>query len=169
MTEILTEYQLNEKTMALIPAKHETAQTLVMETGGNFYVQESIESILEQACLDGGSSLEGRRKSVMHRIGAKHKVPIPICPIAGIYMFPTGAAKSIHCSWFSYQHILYIDPVVKDNVPKTKVRFSNDEITIVPVSYHIMETQLRRTAQCITQFSQSAFQTNQGAPYGRRY
>ncbi|WP_062199913.1 competence protein ComK [Massilibacterium senegalense] len=164
MTEILMEYQLNEKTMALIPAKHERAQTLVMETDGTFYVQESIESILEQACLDGGSSLEGRRKSVIHRIGAKHKVPIPICPIAGIYMFPTSATKSMNCTWFNYRKIIHIEPLMVEKLPSTKVLFLNSTSTIVPVSYHIMDSQLRRTAQCIAQFSQSAFQPNKGWP-----
>lgn len=162
MTEVLVDYQVNEKTMALVPAKHERARTLVLETNGEFYVEEPVVSIIEQACLEGGASYEGRKQAVIHRIGVKHKAPIPICPLSGIYAFPTHSIRSFENIWLFYTHVLLFEEFNDGTIPKTMITFSNKESITVPLSHYSVNQQMKRTRQCIGQFSPTSFFTQRG-------
>src|SRR5690625_4044178 len=75
---LLQHYKINDKTMALAPAKEIEYDTIVYETDRKFYIKQTAIQLIHQACLNHWSTYEGRRKAVMHHLNYRRKVPIPI-------------------------------------------------------------------------------------------
>ena len=62
MKEIVTEYEINQRTMALLPVAHIEYSTLVIEQYRQLYVKQTPLQIIKAACLDGGAEYEGKKK-----------------------------------------------------------------------------------------------------------
>ena len=75
MNTILESYEINRHTLALFPARHIDYETIVLQDHYEWYVRQTPLEIIQRACLEGGSSYDGRRKAVIHFTGAKKKVP----------------------------------------------------------------------------------------------
>jgi competence protein ComK len=146
-------YDINKETMALIPAKHIDYDTIVYETNQILYVKQRPLDMIKVACLDGGSTYDGRRVAVIHQTGAQHKVPIPINPLEKIYAFPTHSPSLYECSWIFYHHVRSIMPHPTD--PKeSQVLFKNGQTPLnLDISHSSLEKQLHRTSFCVVKFS----------------
>ncbi|MFD1037260.1 competence protein ComK [Virgibacillus byunsanensis] len=104
--------------------------------------------IIKSSCLDNWSTFEGRRTAVMHHLGIKRKVPVPINQSKNIYTFLTNSLNDLNCYWIFYNHILQ---VVQDASSSngSLVIFKNGKIIPIAVSKHSLEKQMQRTLECM--------------------
>jgi competence protein ComK len=92
---VLTDYEINKETIAIIPANHIDYYSIVLERDQQLHVKLTPLQLIKASCLEGGSTYDGRRLAVTHQTGAQNKVPIPIHPLEQIYAFPTHS-PSLH-------------------------------------------------------------------------
>src|SRR5690625_819271 len=95
----------NKKTKAIMRKKTEYHRTKINEKDKIKHSPHSPLQLLDHNCIINGASLEGRIKTVKKILRSKTKLPIPIQPKKGIYMFPTISMKNINCVWISYFHV----------------------------------------------------------------
>ncbi|WP_368737761.1 competence protein ComK [Bacillus sp. EB106-08-02-XG196] len=107
---------------------------------------------MKPACLEGGSTYDGRRLAVCHQTGAHNKVLIPINPLEGIYAFPTHSPKVHECNWIFYHHGRTFEPHPK-NPNKSIITFKNNLTLTLVVSHHTMKKQMHHAAYCVIRFS----------------
>lgn len=142
-------YEISPTTLAILPAYHPTYASKIIDLQGDFYSHETPITLIETACLEGGSSLEGRRKALRHKLSFHQYPPIPINPLEDIYAFPTCSPESYECIWIFYEHILQLQPKLQSTI----VTFQNHQSIEVPVSLAVMKKQISRTESCIVAFS----------------
>lgn len=142
-------YEISPTTLAILPACHTTYQSHILDLHGEFYSEKPALKLIEQACLEGGSSYEGRRKSIQYKKSFYHYPPIPINPLEHIYAFPTCSPESFECIWLFYEHIHHYKPQNGQVV----VTFYNGKQVEIPISKAIMDKQMARTESCIVLFT----------------
>lgn len=153
MNKIHNEYEITPDTMALISIAHVDYATLVRERHQTLYVKMTPFQIIKAACLEGGSTYEGRRKAVTYLTGAIQKVPIPINPRRNIFAFPTHSPTSFECSWIFYHHIKSIVPSHQtSNRTQSIIQFKNQSELPMNESHYLLEKQYTRTAICVLQY-----------------
>lgn len=155
MQHILTHYKINERTLALLPAKHMNYATIAYEHNKQYFVQQTPIQLVKAACLDHGSTYQGRREAVMYHTGYKRKVPIPISTSREIYTFPTSKSTEFECIWV---FPTYIQSVIHHPAPKTHsaqsiVQFKNGLQLPLDISSYIIHKQMERTSACRFKFS----------------
>lgn len=138
-------YEINERSIALIPVNHTDYQTLAIETDKKLYIKKTPFEIIERGCLDNFSSFEGRRKSITHLTGFKRKTPIPISVYRNIFVFPTHGYKDLSCCWIFPKHIeSIVEKKINDN--KSIILFKNGLEVSVEVSRRDLIKQWERTS-----------------------
>lgn len=154
MKQIIDHYEVNQNTMALLSVAHMEYSTLVLEESQQFYVRKTPIQIVREACLEGGSTYDGRRRAVSHRTGSHQKVPIPINPKDKIFAFPTHSPKSHECNWIFYHHVKYISKLKSPDQQDVQsvITFTNGQHISLHESQYILEKQMQRTAMCIIGF-----------------
>ncbi|OIJ21712.1 competence protein [Anaerobacillus alkalidiazotrophicus] len=162
---ILKTYEITKNTMALLPIAHTDYHSIAIEPTCQFYIRKTPLQLIKSACLEGGSTYEGRRAAVIHQTGAKHKVPIPINPLEQIYAFPSHSPSQFECSWIFHHHIRSLTPqVTPKKMNETVITFKNNQQLKLPVSYYTMEKQLQRTSYCMIRFSHRLFELSATTP-----
>ena len=111
------------------------------------------EVILDQCCLAHGSTFAGRKAAAEKILKSKNKLPIPVIPQKGVYMFPTSSMKSCHCAWLSYYQIRYFE--ARDD--KTYVKFHDGTHLFVNISERALDQQYKRTSQVIAVLNRPFF------------
>ncbi|MDV2684396.1 competence protein ComK [Alkalihalophilus lindianensis] len=154
---ILLSYEINRNTMALLPAFHTDYDTIVLELDHTYYVKETSLMMMERACIEGGSTYDGRREAVSTLINVHSKVPIPIDPTDHLYTFPTHSPTKMVCIWIFYHHITTFKPLPK-SPHKTLITFTNSEQLTIDVSYTTFEKQMQRTSYCIVRLTHRPFE-----------
>ncbi len=141
---MLTTYDINPNTAALLPVKHLDYCTLIIETNGSYYINQPSLTLIKEACLKGYSTYEGRREAVRHYTGFHQKVPIPINPYQNIYAFPTQSPHQFECCWLFPTHIQSIKPT--SNSKGSIVTFKNKKTITLSQSASTLRKQMQRTA-----------------------
>ncbi|GGA65283.1 competence protein ComK [Ornithinibacillus halotolerans] len=152
MKEILSSYQVNNHTLALLPAKHTDYYTIVYEQDRTLYITQTPLEIIKFSCLYYFSSYEGRREAVVHEFGYKRKVPISIDPKQNLFTFPTYSPENYNCAWIFYHHIRNIKTATTNPMRKSIITFINEKEVEVDVSTFVLEKQMSRTAICVRRF-----------------
>ncbi|KAA0548453.1 competence protein [Bacillus sp. BGMRC 2118] len=142
-------YEISPLTLAILPAYHETYQSRILDIQGEFYSNQRPLKLIEQACLEGGASYDGRRKSLQYKKSFHQYPPIPINPLEDIYAFPTCSPDSYDCIWLFYEHILHYRPQGNQLL----VTFHNHQTLELNISPSIMDKQIARTESCIVLFT----------------
>ncbi|WP_456276464.1 competence protein ComK [Bacillus sp. AK128] len=145
----LKHYEISSTTLAIVPAYHPTYGSRIIDLQGEYYCKETPIKLIEHACLEGGASLEGRKKALRHLKSFHQCPPIPINPLEDIYAFPTISPESYDCNWIFYEHIHYLTPQLQSTI----ITFRNQQTLEVPISIAVMKKQLSRTESCIVSFS----------------
>ena len=107
--------------------------------------------IIKKGCRLNGSSYEGRKEGCRQLIGMTHKIPITINSANSIYFFPIASPNKPHCAWISHEHVDYYK---KFDSSSTLVFFRNKQSLVLPVSLHIFQNQMQRTALLRTKLMQ---------------
>lgn len=143
---IKNNYDINEHTIALIPAKQIEYETLVMEADAIYKVKLDPLTLIKNACDADYCTYDGKRHAVTKNTGYSRKVPIPISIINEIFAFPTHSPTDYECHWFFFNHINHIqkDPSTKH----TRVTLKNKQELTLPISFNIFKKQYERTLSC---------------------
>ncbi|MFC4620290.1 competence protein ComK [Camelliibacillus cellulosilyticus] len=151
--DVLSNYEIHRGTMAVLSASAIEFSSIALEVDGKLHIRKPPLQLIKEACLDGGSTYDGRRIAVTYLTGAQNKVPIPIHPMEQIYAFPTHSPQLHECHWLFYHHVLSIKPAPK-SPSQSIVRFKNypDPLKL-DVSYNTLDKQMQRTSFCIVRFS----------------
>ncbi|MDL4841733.1 competence protein ComK [Aquibacillus rhizosphaerae] len=155
MSEIVSNYHVNEHTMALLPATNFEYDTKVLESNRQLFVKKTPIHLIKSACLNGCSTYDGRRSAVTYQTGAQRKVPIPISPSKNLFTFPTCSPNEFNCHWIFYNHVHSIIPyhASHKSVVKSMIIFKNGQKLAMTESYYLLEKQMQRTAVCILQYA----------------
>ena len=153
--EILADYQITSRTMALLSVAHMEYSTIVLEVDRQLFVRLTPIQIIKASCLDGGSTYDGRRSAVTHHTGSKQKVPIPIIPHDDIYAFPTHSPTAFGCNWLFFNHVKYISTFTPpgETSRQSSITFHNGQSITLNESHYVLNKQMERTAMCILCFA----------------
>ncbi len=141
--------------MALLSASHLDYEVIALEEHQKLFVRKTSIDLIKSACLDGGSTYEGRRTAVTHQTGSKQKVPIPVNPLHHIFAFPTHSPRAHECNWIFYHHVHTIQAhsSPEDASIQSIITFKNGQQLPMEESPYILEKQMQRTAMCILRFT----------------
>ncbi|WP_156290904.1 competence protein ComK [Oceanobacillus salinisoli] len=109
------------------------------------------EQIIDYNCKRYGSTLNGRKEVVKEILHSSSKIPIPIIPHLGIYIFPTASNKNKNCVWLAYHHI----KDYKEHNDKTMVSFFDGTGMEINSSTSVFDRQYKRASQVIVHFNRS--------------
>ncbi|WP_368505238.1 competence protein ComK [Alkalihalophilus sp. As8PL] len=160
---ILSHYDINRHTIAIQPALHTDYDTIVLEGDETLFIKESSMSMIKRACIEGGSTYNGRRIAISEITRAQKKVPIPIDPINHIYTFPTHSPERLECSWMFYHHIRSFTPDPNSST-HTLITFRNATQLKISISYPAFERQIQRTSYCILKLTHRSHQPDSLLP-----
>ncbi|MGP7818040.1 competence protein ComK [Niallia sp. 01092] len=149
MTLIIRDYDIDEKTLALIPVKHIHYHTIVLTSNQNLYVKKTPFELIKKAALNGGSDYRGRRTSMIYLTGIKQKNPIPISESKNIFAFPTQSPKQLNCYWIFFHHVDSIKPIESASSERHSIiLFKNKQKLHIKESVYLLEKQMYRTWLC---------------------
>ncbi|SET25398.1 competence protein ComK [Salinibacillus kushneri] len=147
---VVNDYRINRKTMAVVPHFGPDHQSKILETDREFYCTKTVNQIIERSCIEGGSTIAGRRKAMERILHTKVKLPIPINPVLGTFFFPSKSPKELNCYWFSFFHI---EEYLKSKQGGTDIVFSNQTTTVIDTSFLAFRRQMFLTATAIADLS----------------
>nr|WP_309098455.1 competence protein ComK [Fredinandcohnia onubensis] len=153
MKNIQLTYEVNPQTQAILPAREIEYSSIVTEEHQTLYIRQTPLQIIRAACLEGGSTYDGRRKAVTHLTRAIQKVPIPINPRRNIFAFPTHSPTAFECNWIFYHHIKAIVPSQQSSTIQSIIQFKNQQELHMNESHYLLEKQYTRTGMCILQYA----------------
>ncbi|WP_153461713.1 competence protein ComK [Sediminibacillus terrae] len=147
MEKVQKDYKINKQTMALLTACQLEYETIVMERNRQLYIKRPPLQLIKNACLNAGSSYDGRRSAVIHHTGSKKKVPIPVSPENNIFAFPTCSPDTIPCHWIFLEHIFDIKsaPKKEETAVQSIIVFHNGMQLRLTESKRVLEKQFQRT------------------------
>jgi competence protein ComK len=140
---LLKNYIINEKTILLtgIYGHHGHLQTLVIETGKTFRVNNATEQILTKSLYKMGTTLREAKNNAKAHLGNLNMCPIKVNSQLGLYLFPSKSPKRPDCVWFSLVHVKGAKSLGKN---KTKVLLSQGHSIIVDCTLTSFKTKLHR-------------------------
>ncbi|PYZ94910.1 competence protein [Salipaludibacillus keqinensis] len=142
------DYRITKDTMALLPSYQDGSRTLVYETTKRIYVNQTSKEIVNNGCLEGFSSYDGRRMAAIYQTGKNYNVPIAINPYKNIFAFPTNSPSNYDCIWLFYHHIQDISSA-KNNPKHSIVTMSDNAHILVPVSSFTLKKKMYLTSHCV--------------------
>ncbi|SFL84310.1 competence protein ComK [Salibacterium qingdaonense] len=149
MLEFRAVYEVTKSTVGIVSMLDGEVKTRVYETDGStIFTAQPAESIMEEACLEGGSSMAGRLTYVRRKLGFKYRRPVPVNEKEGLYAFPLHGSPGNQDSWFFYSHILRVEVDKYDQ--RTYLVFRNGQRAEVNASYYHAQQQILKTSRCIT-------------------
>jgi competence protein ComK len=141
---------ITSRTMAVYPAYHEKYRSIILNRSGEtIYSEKSIKDLIDEACIRGGASYEGRVKAVRHMLSYHKKTPVMISEGPHIIAYPTMSPQHYSCIWLFCSHI--------ENFSRTKgktfVHFKNGSMLEVSCSVKVLRTQMERAAATMNYFA----------------
>ena len=134
-------YEITYDTQVIAPIDKCTSK--VIETDGEYIINNTTLSILEYSCEYFGSSYEGRKEGTKKLLGITHKAPIIVEESKRIIFFPTKSPRTSTCTWLSFNNIAEYDGDGKDSV----IKFSCGKMLRLHISYGILDNQILRSTR----------------------
>ncbi len=154
-------YKIGTTTMAIKSEYSTTHSSVIYDLNGRVESKKEVKELLEEACIQRGSTYDGRIKAAKALLSFKNKTPLMICPIECIYAFPTISPEKYQCTWIFLRHV----KEYYSKGSKLFVEFKNDEVVEVSSSLHILTKQKQNTLELMFHFSEplfSGFQNKKG-------
>lgn len=136
----MKEYEINEKTMAIIPINY--CQTLVKEYENEYVVEKNAYEIMENSCEYYGSTYKGRLTAAKKMLNSSYKLPIIIEESENIIFFPTKSSLLEDCCWINYNFIKKYEKYGN----RVKITFKNNEEIEVDMSKLSLDNQISRSS-----------------------
>lgn len=143
-------YEVNRKTMAILAHTDPLYPTKILEVSRIVYCKQTPKVILNQSCLLGGSTFRGRQIAMEKLLHTKSKLPVPVRPNDGIFLFPTRSPRSVYCEWISF---FYVEDFKEMDIEKgSTIYFTNGKELHIPTSGFSVRRQMRLTGQAIATY-----------------
>ncbi|PPA72381.1 competence protein ComK [Jeotgalibacillus proteolyticus] len=147
-------YIVSSQTMLLEPYMdgHVKKTKIYEKDVSPFVAEHSPQEIIQYSCLYFLSSYEGRKFSTKTLTNIRHKPPIVIDPVTGVYFFSTHSDTNPHNRWLSLQHLRGYESFEKD---QTLVTLSGNIEIVLPLSKQSFIQQYLKASHlfCRTQFN----------------
>lgn len=117
---------------------------LVYEDGTSIVRDAKATDIINEWCLENGSTFEGRKKSFQHITKCTQKPAILISERSQAILFPLYGLKSEFNIWLSYQAIFAVHQAEYN---QSKIVFTNDSALYVDNNRRTIQNQMKRCAQ----------------------
>ena len=154
---VMQNYRLNKDTMAIFSNPCLSSSTAILEWPNKvLYCTRTPLYLIEEACISGGSTYNGRREAVERMLRTKSKLPIPVNPTEGLFFFPNMSPYEPHCHWFSFFHIQNFF-TAKDDKTKTEIIFTDSRRKIINTSYKTMAGQICLTGLLVALIYKNIF------------
>lgn len=141
-------YIINCETKVITFKQNEYYNTLIIDGSKKKYSVHHPMKIFEYNCSEYGGSLSGGIEIVQKILKSKTKLPIPIMPLMGIFMFPTTSDRKANCAWLAYYQIKKYEE--RDKM--TYVYFKDNTGMYFNISYKQFDSQFKRTSQVIAAY-----------------
>ncbi|WP_249869295.1 competence protein ComK [Oceanobacillus saliphilus] len=142
-------YLVSKDTKAIMPAQSSYFRTKVLEGNTEKLSVHRAEQIIDNSCIIHGANLIGRKETVKNILNSTSKLPVPISPERGIFMFPTASDKNKDCVWVAFHHVK--NYVQKGS--KTYIEFYDGTGILVNASEKTIDSQYKRTSQVIVHYN----------------
>lgn len=146
-------YRINKDTKAIKTNESGYFSAKIMENNKIIFSVHHPMGILDFNCLKHGASLDGRNESVKEFLQSNSKLPVPVVPMKGIFMFPTTSAKNDDCVWISYYQVKRFE---KRN-EMTYIYFRDKTGMYVNISCNQFDLQMKKTGQVIAELLRVIF------------
>lgn len=147
-------YQINLRTLGILPAKQIEYDTIVIEEHQTLYIRQTPLEIIQESCINDWASYEGKRKAVSHHMNITYKVPIPISLTENLYFFPTHSPRDINNCWIGAHHIAHIMKHPHSR-RKSIIQFQCGRKLTLDVSEYILQQQMNKTRACMYKIGQT--------------
>ena len=138
---MLQEYEICEKTLAIIPVDDNISKVLEEDT--IYFVGKKTTDIVDDSCRYFGSSYIGRFEGTKHILGYNYKAPIIIEETRQLIFFPTASPRFNNCTWINLNSIKKYTKQLKHSV----IVFKNGKELLVDISYNSLENQIFRATR----------------------
>jgi len=135
----------------LIARKGDSQSECVLYGGRTAVFMVPPTVLLEQLCLQNGSSLEGRITAFRSLANVCQKPAVLISERSQILYFPTLGMENRECVWVCYNEILKIRSVGAD---RTEILFTDGSRQLLDVNYRIIRNQRLRCADFLQKLNQ---------------
>lgn len=133
------DYDINMDTVMIIPINDKKSR--VIETNGDYIVDDNAYSIMERSCLYFGSSYEGRLMSSKSILGSVYKAPIVVEESRSIIFFPVKSSVVKQNVWISLNNLVSYNKHEK----KTIITFKRDKQVLLDIPYFSIDNQVLRS------------------------
>lgn len=133
------DYDINRNTVMIIPINDKKSR--VIETNGDYIVDDNAYSIMERSCLYFGSSYEGRLLSSKNILGSVYKAPIVVEESRSIIFFPVKSSVVKQNVWISLNNLVSYNKHEK----KTIITFKRDKQVLLDIPYFSIDNQVLRS------------------------
>ncbi|MBO8156666.1 MAG: competence protein ComK [Bacillaceae bacterium] len=155
------DYVVNRNTLAVFSNPDPIYVTKILEPNHTIYCTRTTIKILEDSCIIGGASLIGRREVMKRVLHTSTKLPIPVNPKIGVYLFPTKSHLSIDCHWISFFHVKSYHSSLYDK-NKLDILFSDGSKHTISSSYSSFRKQMLKTGLAVAHYCRSDFWPDDG-------
>lgn len=135
----IIDYDINRDTVMIIPINDKKSR--VIETSGDYIVDDNAYSIMERSCLYFGSSYEGRLLSSKSILGSVYKAPIVVEESRSIIFFPVKSSVVKQNVWISLNNLVSYNKHEK----KTIITFKRDKQVLLDIPYFSIDNQVLRS------------------------
>ena len=136
------DYEINSDTQIIIPVGKNSSK--VIEQEDEYFIKNSVHSILEHSCEYFGSSFEGRKEGTKKLLGITHKSPIIVEESRKIIFFPTTSPEKEDCIWINLDKI---DSYYSAGNKKSTIVFKNGDSMDFNVSIGSLTNQILRATR----------------------
>ncbi|QSS99814.1 competence protein ComK [Pontibacillus sp. ALD_SL1] len=153
--EIREDYIINANTMGVFSNLHPTHLSKILEPNRVIYCTKTPKQIISESCLTGGSTFVGRQLAMEKILQTKSKLPIPVNPSEGTFMFPTMSPRNMYCGWISFYHVKQYEENKGEG--GSKVVFTDESIMDIATSGYSIKRQMQLTGLAIATFSRPLY------------
>ncbi|WP_404469075.1 competence protein ComK [Sutcliffiella horikoshii] len=141
--EIVNEYLINQRTIAIQPHLHPQYQTKIIDMEGIYYTSERPAEILARSCVKYGATFDGRRDVAMKLTNFIQKTPLLVAEVYKIIALPTHSPEHKDCAWIMFHQIM---EVIHTKQSICRLKFHNHTEIEFPVSSQTIRQQIQKAA-----------------------
>jgi len=141
-------YIINEKTVAIYPAKKIEYDATVITLDGLKLVKQTPFQIIKYSCEAYWACYHSRRQATVKRTNFQRNVPIMINPERELITFPTHAPTNYECAWIFIKHVARLTRCT-EHKKQTPIVFKNGYDLLIKKSYNIISNQYNRAETCL--------------------
>jgi len=130
---------IDEQVLSIEPLFYGEHKSRITKTNGVFYSNETAITLLENACIFHGSTMQGRIDATKRLLNFAHRTPFIVAPLS-VSVYPTASSKHSTSVWI-FNHPYEIEEF---ETGKSLITFMSGESITVEISKHRLLKQKNR-------------------------